>query len=304
MSETQWYIEREGVEYGPCTWDGLQTLARQGTLRPTDLVRRDGDTFFVPAHQARCDAAVNAAAAAPQVVRQVTPIGQRKQISELAGAVAIAAPAAQPEAAVVAPALTEALERAVEEDLNLAMAQSTATEAPTPVAPVMTTIAAAPTATAPAAAEFVPEGLIAVTSTPETFQMESASVVAEVIAPKTIAPAAVLKTASPAETVVELEIDEVIAPAAEAKQPAAPVNFTGAAILALVCAVGGLFWFGLLLGFVSVVLAINALRAMGRNGALAPRGVAMAALMLGAADLIVLVSALASHARLATVLWN
>ena len=69
--------------------------------------------------------------------------------------------------------------------------------------------------------------------------------------------------------------------------------------------VGGLFWFGLLLGFVSVVLAVNALRAMGRNGSFAPRGVAMAALMLGAlADLIVLVSALASHARIATVFWN
>jgi len=95
----------------------------------------------------------------------------------------------------------------------------------------------------------------------------------------------------------------VLSPAA-APQPSAPVNFTGPAVLALVCAVGGLFWFGLLLGFISVVLAVNALRAMGRHGGLAPRGVAMAALMLGAADLIVLVSALASNARLATVFWN
>ena len=110
MSETQWYIEREGVEYGPCNWDGLQALARQGTLQMTDLVRREGDTYWVPAHSARCDAAANPAMAAAadaaraQSAPRTLPAVQRKQIIELAG-----------------PAKARAqddIERAVEEDLQ------------------------------------------------------------------------------------------------------------------------------------------------------------------------------------------
>ena len=84
MSDTQWYIEREGVEYGPCTWDGLQALARQGTLRPTDLVRREGDTYFVPAHQARCDAPANPEGAAGQPAAQVAA-RDRSQADQRAG---------------------------------------------------------------------------------------------------------------------------------------------------------------------------------------------------------------------------
>src|SRR5204862_4874883 len=91
--------------------------------------------------------------------------------------------------------------------------------------------------------------------------------------PQVITPKVALKTAAPAETIVELQLDEAVTRVAK-PQPPAPVNFTGPALLALVLAVGGLFWFGLLLGFISVVLAVNALRAMGRHGGLAPRGVA------------------------------
>src|SRR3954447_16985439 len=83
MSNTQWYIEREGVEYGPCNWEGLQTLAREGTLRMTDLVRREGDTYWVPAHQARCDAPAISATASPQpaaAAAQPAAVTARKQI--------------------------------------------------------------------------------------------------------------------------------------------------------------------------------------------------------------------------------
>ena len=91
-------------------------------------------------------------------------------------------------------------------------------------------------------------------------------------------------TTIPAERIVELELDETLAPVAAAAAAAASAqpataDFTGAAVLALVCAVGGLFWFGLLLGFVSVVLAVRC-GPWAATAAARPRGVAMAALML------------------------
>lgn len=307
MSDTQWYIEREGVEYGPCTWDGLQALARQGTLRPTDLVRREGDTYFVPAHQARCDAPANPEGAAGQPAAQWRPGTARKLISELAGP----APKAEPAAAEAV--VPDALERAVAEDVQLTLADAidspltaVATKPAEPVEaakviePVVAVARTEAVATPMPAPAVVPAPSAAEPVRVESSILEAAAT--KVVAAKVVAPKVAIKTTLPAQQIVEIELDETLAPATP-REPM-QVNFTGPAILALVCAVGGLFWFGLLLGFVSVVLAVRSLRAMGRNGALAPRGVAMAALMLGAADVIVLVSALAAHGRLTPFFWN
>ncbi len=34
----QWYLSRDGTQYGPYTWQELQNLAQQGNVDPNDLI--------------------------------------------------------------------------------------------------------------------------------------------------------------------------------------------------------------------------------------------------------------------------
>ncbi len=47
----QWYLTRDGKEYGPYSVDHVLRLAELGRLQPTDLVRKEGMTAGVPASQ-------------------------------------------------------------------------------------------------------------------------------------------------------------------------------------------------------------------------------------------------------------
>ena len=200
MAAALWHLDRDGVEYGPFDWNGLQTLAKAGRLRPTDLVRQDGLPFWLPAGEAREDGGVAAGAGRP------------------------AAPS-RPE--------------------------------PTPVAAV----APAPVVDRPA-----------VEQPPPTSGAEPGD------APDFPA----------ADEVRGLTATSSGRPRSHGSNR----NSTGPAVLALVLAVGGLFWFGLLLGGVAVALAAGALRGGDRPGdtSAAPTGrrLALAALLLGMADVAVM----------------
>jgi hypothetical protein len=49
MVESQWYVAREGQTYGPFTSDRISKGARDGELRPDDLVWREGMAGWMPA---------------------------------------------------------------------------------------------------------------------------------------------------------------------------------------------------------------------------------------------------------------
>jgi hypothetical protein len=48
-----WFFKLHGLERGPVTWEVLQNLACSGDLKPSDLVRRDGEEQWVVATRAR-----------------------------------------------------------------------------------------------------------------------------------------------------------------------------------------------------------------------------------------------------------
>ena len=50
--ETQWFYARDGVRFGPVPADELERLAPSNTLRPHDLVWRDGKPQWLPAQEA------------------------------------------------------------------------------------------------------------------------------------------------------------------------------------------------------------------------------------------------------------
>jgi hypothetical protein len=50
---TRWFFRTDDHEHGPVSWEVLQGLARDGDLRPTDLVRRSDEERWLPAGQAR-----------------------------------------------------------------------------------------------------------------------------------------------------------------------------------------------------------------------------------------------------------
>lgn len=51
----RWYWRTGDDQGGPVTWDGLQSLAREGLLRPSDSVCREGANRWVRADSARND---------------------------------------------------------------------------------------------------------------------------------------------------------------------------------------------------------------------------------------------------------
>lgn len=51
MDTSQWFYARDGARHGPATGDDLKRLAEDGTLRPHDLVWREGMAQWQPAQQ-------------------------------------------------------------------------------------------------------------------------------------------------------------------------------------------------------------------------------------------------------------
>lgn len=73
-SPNLWFFKLYGLERGPVTWEVLQDLARSGDLKPSDLVRRDGDDRWVVATRARAhDPARDSAADSPVPVQMQVP---------------------------------------------------------------------------------------------------------------------------------------------------------------------------------------------------------------------------------------
>jgi hypothetical protein len=52
MDNPQWYYARDGAQQGPVSEDEIKRLAEAGTLRPQDLVWREGMPQWQPAQQA------------------------------------------------------------------------------------------------------------------------------------------------------------------------------------------------------------------------------------------------------------
>jgi hypothetical protein len=52
MDKPQWYYARDGAQQGPVSDEELKRLAEAGTLRPQDVVWRDGMAQWQPAQQA------------------------------------------------------------------------------------------------------------------------------------------------------------------------------------------------------------------------------------------------------------
>jgi hypothetical protein len=57
MAGACWYVKRNGSVLGPLTWEALQRAARTGKVRPDDPVRREDETFWKSAAEARHDPA-------------------------------------------------------------------------------------------------------------------------------------------------------------------------------------------------------------------------------------------------------
>jgi hypothetical protein len=73
MDEPLWYYARDGAQQGPVTEEELQRLAREGTLRPQDLVWRDGMPQWQPARQATPFFPIPAAPFAPPPIPALAP---------------------------------------------------------------------------------------------------------------------------------------------------------------------------------------------------------------------------------------
>jgi GYF domain 2 len=50
---SRWYWIHRGKQAGPIAWGELQSLAKSGKLRPTDLVLREGSQTWQPANTAK-----------------------------------------------------------------------------------------------------------------------------------------------------------------------------------------------------------------------------------------------------------
>ena len=59
---SQWYWAKDGTRGGPVTWEELQSMARTGKLRASDLVCRVGAQVWQPASSARADGQASVAA--------------------------------------------------------------------------------------------------------------------------------------------------------------------------------------------------------------------------------------------------
>lgn len=211
MSAARWYIERSGTEFGPVTWAELQALARNGRVRPTDLVRRDGVPYWQPAHEARD------VADGPETGR---PDEQAQEPTD------------------------------------------SVPQAPAPAVP---------------------------------------AAVGDAVAEGEGDPVRTIPSAKPDES----DPDDAAPPAAAAPAPVVPRagrsarGQTGSAVLALMLGVGGLFFFGLLLGVLSVIVAVRTLREMRHVRCGGGRAVALAALLTGTSEVAILVAMLLRdfHAR-------
>lgn len=74
MADTQWHIARGDKKHGPVTQESLQQIARNGKLRPTDLLWREGMGEWVLASSVPgLFPAVSPPALPPQPVAYATP---------------------------------------------------------------------------------------------------------------------------------------------------------------------------------------------------------------------------------------
>ena len=53
VAVSQWHWMDRGRKMGPVSWGELQSLARRGKLKPTDMVLREGSSNWQPARAAR-----------------------------------------------------------------------------------------------------------------------------------------------------------------------------------------------------------------------------------------------------------
>ncbi|HEX8911000.1 MAG TPA: DUF4339 domain-containing protein [Humisphaera sp.] len=93
----RWYYRIHGLERGPVTWDALQDLACDGTLKPSDLVRYGEDGRWVVASRARAE---EPPSPPPRPNRADPPPGDRLAAVLAAGvgvpAAVVSAPSAEP----------------------------------------------------------------------------------------------------------------------------------------------------------------------------------------------------------------
>ena len=73
MDKSLWYYARDGAQHGPVADDELKRLAEGGTLRPQDLVWRDGMAQWQPARQATPFFAAPAVPFAPPPIPAMAP---------------------------------------------------------------------------------------------------------------------------------------------------------------------------------------------------------------------------------------